>query len=517
MILLVVLGVLISCIWAYYKIIKPVKYWQERDVIHAKAWPIVGSLKDVTLKKKHVADAINEIYNQFPNERCVGYMDFTKPFLMIRDLELIKRITVKDFDHFQDHLAFDTIISDPLLAKSLLSLNGESWKRMRATISPVFTSSKMRFLYTLMEECAENFTNYFKEKEVKVEMKELFSKFANDVIASTAFGIQIDSLKDPNNEFFKMGSSFTNFELWSILKIFIMQLAPGLANLLRLRVFSEEITNFFRSLVRDNIEKRHTEGIIRPDLIHLLMQAQKGQLKSETDEEIEHSVLGNAKIELTDDHFVSQALTFFLAGFDTVSTAASFMAQELALNPQVQKQLQLEIDSVWEKYNGKVPYETLQSMKYLDQVVCETLRLWPPASQTDRLCVKSYVIEPVNPKEKVVFVEKGTSVLVPIMSIQRDPNYWENPDKFDPERFSDENRTKIIPGAYLPFGAGPRNCIGSRFALLEIKILFFHLLSKFILVPGDNTEITLKLDPTKLSMTPEHGFQLSLKRRLLSP
>lgn len=164
----------------------------------------------------------------------------------------------------------------------------------------------------------------------------------------------------------------------------------------------------------------------------------------------------------------------------------------------------------------------------------ETLRLWPPAFQTDRLCVKSYVIEPINPKEKVVFVEKGASIEIPVMAIQRDPKYWDKPDKFDPERFSDENRDRIVPGTYMPFGVGPRNCIGtiflversfkfcnffsgSRFALLEMKILFFHLLSKFIIVPVDSTSIPLKLSPKKLSMAPENDFQLCLKRRLLSP
>nr|XP_015838530.1 PREDICTED: cytochrome P450 9e2 [Tribolium castaneum] len=507
MLLLLVLGVLLSCIWTYYKIIKPVKYWQERDVTHARAWPIVGSLNQVTLKKKHIADAIDEIYQHFPNQRCVGYMHFTTPFLMVRDLDLIKKITVKDFDHFQDRLASKTIKTDPLLSKSLLSLGGENWKRMRATISPVFTSSKMKFLFGLMDECAKNFTGHFTQNETKLEMKDVFSKFANDVIASTAFGIRIDSLQDPTNEFYKLGSSFINFGWWDIAKVLVMQLSPGLANLLQLRVFSEETSTFFRSLVKDNIRKRQSEGIIRPDLIQLLMQAQNG-------DEIQHS---SEKIALTEDHFVSQALTFFIAGFETVSTAACFMAQELALNPHIQKRLQVEIDSVLENHKGDISYETLQSMKYLDQVVCETLRLWPPATQTDRLCVKSYVIEPVNPKEKVVFVEKGVSVLVPVMSIQRDSSFWEKPNKFDPERFSEENRAKIVPGTYLPFGTGPRNCIGSRFALLELKILFFHLLAKFILVPCDNTPIPLKLDPKKLTMSPENGFQLSLRRRLLSP
>lgn len=160
-------------------------------------------------------------------------MHFTTPFLMIRDLDLIKRITIKDFDHFQDHLAFDSIKTDPLLSKSLISLSGENWKRMRATISPVFTTSKMKFLYNLIEQCAQNFTDHFDQKEIQVEMKELLSKFANDVIASTAFGIEINSLKDPENEFYKMGASFTKFEWLAVIKLFIMQLLPTAANVIK--------------------------------------------------------------------------------------------------------------------------------------------------------------------------------------------------------------------------------------------------------------------------------------------
>jgi cytochrome P450 family 9 len=158
-------------------------------------------------------------------------MHFTTPFLMLRDLELIKKVTVKDFDHFHDHLAFDNTKSDPLLSKSLVSLSGDSWRRMRATLSPAFTSSKMRNMYHLMSNCAENFANHFKgKKQITVEMKEVFSKFANDVIATTAFGITIDSMDNPDNEFFKMGSQFTNLGFFTTVKLFIMQLAPRLAN-----------------------------------------------------------------------------------------------------------------------------------------------------------------------------------------------------------------------------------------------------------------------------------------------
>jgi cytochrome P450 family 9 len=104
-------------------------------------------------------------------------------------------------------------------------------------------------------------------------------------------------------------------------------------------------------------------------------------------------------------------------------------------------------------------------------------------------------------------------IVISIISLHRDPQYFSDPDRFDPERFSDENKGKILPGTYLPFGIGPRNCIGSRFALLEMKILFFNLLAKFDLVPIDKTEIPIKISPKHVALRPKNGFHLGFKPR----
>jgi cytochrome P450 family 9 len=90
----------------------------------------------------------------------------------------------------------------------------------------------------------------------------------------------------------------------------------------------------------------------------------------------------------------------------------------------------------------------------------ETLRHWPPAFQTDRICTQDYIIEPKNSSERTLLIKKGMTVVVPIAALHHDPQYFTEPDRFDPERFSDENKAKILPGSYLPFGIGPRNCIG---------------------------------------------------------
>lgn len=136
-----------------------------------------------------------------------------------------------------------------------------------------------------------------------------------------------------------------------------------------------------------------------------------------------------------------------------------FAAYELVTNPDIQQTLYEEISDVNEQLGGKrITYETLQKMKYLDQVICETLRKWPAAGQIDRLCVKDYIYDD---EDKLKFkIEKGSNIIFPVYGMHRDPKYYPNPEKFDPERFSDENKHNITPGTYAPFGLGPRNCIG---------------------------------------------------------
>lgn len=181
---------------------------------------------------------------------------------------------------------------------------------------------------------------------------------------------------------------------------------------------------------------------------------------------------------------------------------------------------------------GKISYEQILSLKYVDQVISETLRKYPPGFVLNRVCAKEYVIEPKNEDERPLVLDKDCVVVVPVFGIHRDPNYFPNPDKFDPDRFNDENKSKIEPGTYMPFGAGPRNCIGniderlhcfaciailflclgSRFALLESKALLVHLLWRFEIHPIKKTAIPLRLAKS-VSLGSVDGFWLGLKKR----
>lgn len=145
--------------------------------------------------------------------------------------------------------------------------------------------------------------------------------------------------------------------------------------------------------------------------------------------------------------------------------------------------------------------------------VIETLRKWPNFPSSDRICTKSYTIEPINPSEKPFRLQKGESLLIPTWSIQRDPKYYPEPEKFDPERFSEENKHKINPSTFLAFGSGPRICIGSRLSLMECKTMFYYLLLNFELVIIAKSIVPKKLVKTPFTVLAEGGHWLGLKAR----
>lgn len=154
---------------------------------------------------------------------------------------------------------------------------------MRSTLSPSFTGSKMKILFLLMRECAERCNEYFLSKgEEEVEMKETFSKVANDIIASCALGVECNSLKDDKNDFFLKAKDLSNFSgLRRFLTLLGYVICPKLMEKFGIRIFDKNVTNFFHNLVMNNIETREKDGIIRKDMIHLLMEAKKGKQKFE--------------------------------------------------------------------------------------------------------------------------------------------------------------------------------------------------------------------------------------------
>lgn len=172
--------------------------------------------------------------------------------------------------------------------------------------------------------------------------------------------------------------------------------------------------------------------------------------------------------EIDIDGIREEVDTFIFEGHDTTSAAISFCLHLLGRHPEHQKTLQDEIENV----EGKDVFEKVKNMKFLDLCLKEILRLYPPVPLIARELEEDTVIDGHK-------IYKNTDVAVAILWLHRNDKYWEEPTKFDPYRFTQKNLEERDPFSYVPFSAGPRNCIGQRFALLEAKIYIFYILKNF--------------------------------------
>ncbi|KAF9412743.1 hypothetical protein HW555_008828 [Spodoptera exigua] len=500
-ILLVWVAVLIAAVVLYFR--QLYSSLSRHGVKHFKPVPIFGNMAGILLRIDHVCDSIMKLYNDFPEERFVGRYEFVNELIVIRDIDLIKKIAVKDFEYFLDH-------------RSIFS-SSQEWKDMRSTLSPAFTSSKMRLMVPFMVEVGDQMMQSLhqsikqsKDGSIDIDCKDLTTRYANDVIASCAFGLKVDSHNDKDNSFYALGKETSSFNFRQMMTFFLLINAPALAKFLKLDFLSDSSKEAFKKLVLGTMENREVKKIIRPDMIHLLMEAKKGKLTHEEIKSndlaagfatVEESAVGQKEINRvwTDEDLVAQAVLFFIAGFETVSSGMSFLLYELAMNPDVQDRLAQEIKDNDAKNGGKFDFNSIQNMVYMDMVVSELLRLWPPGVALDRLCNKDYNLGKPNPKsEKDYILRKGTGVWIPVYPIHRDPNFFPNPDKFDPERFSEENKHTINP---------------TTFALCEMKVMAYQILREMEVSPCEKTCIPAKLCKNTFNLRLEGGHWLKFKQR----
>ncbi|VEN47140.1 unnamed protein product [Callosobruchus maculatus] len=526
--------ILTALLWiaiaAYYFLANRYAFWIRKGIKQTDATWLLGDNKRMLMKQESFADLAKRLYDSHRADRYSGTYQMLTPVLLIRDTELIKQICVKDFEYFVDHRHFVSIESDPLWAKNLFFLQGKAWREMRPILSPSFTSSKMRSMFVLMSECSERFVKHFSKKNeeiVEVELKDIFTKFCTDVIATCAFGLEVDSLNEPNNKFYLTGKKAMNFQSISkVLKFIAYSFFPWIMDIFKISFIEEDVRQFFYDLVDETIRIREQNGIVRPDMIQLLMEARKGKAKkTETETSIDtgfataqesNLLCGEAAHlappQITNQDIAAQAMLFFFGGFESVSSLMCFMFHELAENPDIQDRLRNEIRETQDSCNGKVTYEALLKMEYMDMVVSETLRKWPSGVIMDRECTKPYTIQSTGSEDRPVHLKEGDLIWFSVYGLHHDHKYFPHPQQFNPERFSQQMKKNIVPYTYLPFGLGPRNCVGSRFALLETKTITFYLLSEFEIVPTEKTQIPLKLLQSFSNPTAENGFWVGLKR-----
>jgi cytochrome P450 family 6 len=447
----VLLSLLIAAIGLiFYWVQKQFRYWNDHGFEYLK--PVVfpfGNLKGVGYKV-HLSQIITEAYKNYKNKSPVlGLYFYTSPVAYILDLDVIKHVMIKDFNNFHSRGLYYNTKIDPL-SGHIFALQGNEWKNMRAKLTPTFTSRKMKMMFNTVLDISGQMIEYI-EKSIKqspdLEMKEILSQFTTDVIGNVAFGLQLNSMEDPNSQFRKYGRKVFNPPWYSSLKVLFLTCFPNLSKKLNLMITDVEVSNFFLGSIQETVEYREKNNIMRNDFLNLLIQI-KNHGKIDDDK-------GEAIGKLTMGELAAQSYLFFLAGFETSSTTMMFCLYELAQNQDVQERLRQEIKTSLENTGGKLTYESMVEMKYLQIVIDETLRIFPPVDTLMRQTAENYTV----PGTKLV-IPKDMLVFIPIRAIQTDPEIYSDPEKFDPERFNEENKRERHPMAHIPFGDGNRNCLG---------------------------------------------------------
>nr|AIW79980.1 cytochrome P450 CYP6AX1v2 [Nilaparvata lugens]AIW79981.1 cytochrome P450 CYP6AX1v2 [Nilaparvata lugens] len=488
----------------YYFGINTFSHWEKKGIKFMKPVPFFGNTLDLAMGRQHITTCHQVIYDYFADDAYGGWFANRSPLLMVKDPELIQQILVKDFVHFYDRGTTVDMKLDPLNA-NLLNMTGQRWKALRQKLTPAFSSGKLKLMSPQFNECVDDLCGLIDEKSNKkelIDVQESMSKLATDVIGSCAFGLQFNSLKNPESEFRRMGRDILRPSWRFKVRTFMRVISDSLPSLLGVKAFDKSKEDFFINLVNDTMKYREDNKVERNDFIQILMNLKK------IDENMEIDPNNESHVILDDKLLAANTFIFFIAGFETTATTLTFSMYELAVNQEIQDKLRQEVQTTFEKY-GAINYDSTKDMDYLDRVISETLRKYPIAGSLIRRCTKAWQVPGAKGK-----LEVGDRVVIPVYPIHHDPKYYPEPQKFDPERFTEENKRSRPPCTYMPFGDGPRICIGARFALQELKTTLSSILLHYKLTLNEKSKATLplKMKPRRILMQSEQEIYINFTK-----
>lgn len=452
----IILTSLVSILTAfYYFATRKFDYWKKRNVPFVKPTPFFGNYSNYIRLKNIMGIDAQTVCKTFPKEPYVGAFFGTEPALIVQDPELIRLITVKDFYYFNGRDVSDYTDRETNTG-NLFFTHGDRWKVIRHNLTPLFTSSKIRKMYPLIQKCAYTFESLLDRewnKSKVLDMRALISRYTMDCIGACGFGVDANVMgNDSENVFSMIGNSIflmTNARGWSVISRLIW---PNIFYGLGFRVFPKMVTDFFHNLITGVFKERNYEPSSRNDFVDMLLTLKKSEY-------IESPSLKDKNKTVTlkvDDEFLSaNCVVFFAAGYETSAITSSHVLYELAKNQEAQSRAIAEVDAYLRKNDNKLIYETcISEMPYIDACIDEVMRMYPALNVLTREVMEDYTL-PTGLR-----LEKNLRIHIPVYHLHHNPEYFPEPEKFRPERFLPEEKRSISPYTYLPFGEGLRICSG---------------------------------------------------------
>ncbi len=370
-----------------------------------------------------------------------------------------------------------------LLGEGLITSDGEVHRRQRRIAAPAFHRQRIQAYGSIMVERAAAMRDAWREG-MEIDVSAEMMRLSLEVVARTLFAQEVteDILS-------------INHEVNAIMKLYNFLIAlpraedylhlpiPGLMRFRRARKRLDEV-------VYRMIAEHRAAGVDRGDLLSMLLRSR--------DEEQDHS-------GMSDEQIRDEVLTIFLAGYETVANALAWTWMLLGQNPEAEAKLHEELDRVLQ---GRLPtLDDLPELKYTEMVLAESMRLYPPAWAMGRQATRDVALGPY-------LLPAGTYFFFSQYIIQRSAEHYPDPLRFDPERFTPENKARRSKFVYFPFGAGSRQCIGESFAWMEATLVLATMAQRWRLrlIPGQKLEVQ-----PKITLRPKYGIRMVPELRVGAP
>jgi cytochrome P450 family 6 len=492
-------------------------YWSKLGFKQLEPTFLVGNAGALMKLKVSMGEYFQDLYNKHKDSKILGIYFMYRPILVVTDAKIVQDIMIRDFTSFHDRPMPVDEQNDPLSAH-LFNIPGQKWRDLRVKLSPTFTSGKLKGMFPIIKSCGKTLEDYLANNMKKgvdvVEFRDLMARFNTNIISSVAFGIDNDCINDPDHLFRRMGAKVFETSFSNGAKGLISFLAPNLFHKFGLKVVDKDVEEFIFSIVKQTVEYREQKNFSRNDFMQLLIQLKNQgyvSVDKESEEKVEKTQESNKKLDLSE--LAAQAFVFFVAGFETSSSTLSFCLFELARNPEIQKKVQAEVDKVFKSHPiEEITYDMLSDLKYLENCVDETLRKYPIVPVHFRTATRDYKVADSN-----LTIPKDSAVMIPVLGFHRDPEIYENPMQFNPERFvnSSHGNGNSKGLFYTPFGDGPRNCIGMRLGKLTTKLGLALIMWKFSMELNDKDMVDKELEfhPNQFVLTPLKPFNIKITQR----
>ncbi len=499
----VILILLLKWIWD-----RKQRQWkfQRRGVKGPKPRLILGNLN--TIREKGFKKAIQD----WPLEygKTMVYHEGAIPIVLTADVELIKEYAIKQFRKFSTRKVMP-LLKMPKGYNAVTEVDYDEWRPIRTIMSPTFSALRMRQMSPIINMCADRFLKSIKNMAgpEPFDVYHYLTGYTLDVITTCAFGFDPEAITAEEQKFLKkvtdifkyLDKSIRAMRIIFIINVINEKLASFLVKYFK-KMFMPPLMEPLMRTVAEIVTMRKANKVKKADFLQLLMDSSEtnidlkdleAKLDDEEKEEHRKENINNKHKQsgrkFTNLELEAQSAQFLLAGYETTSTALSFMVHNLATNQKVQEKLQAEVDEHFpDKADCRPDYVTLKKLHYLDMVIHENLRCHVIGELGRiKVCVEDCTIRGIP-------FEKGDCIQPAVYRVHHDPEHWgpEPTDLFVPERFLPHRVQNRDACAYIPFGAGPRNCIGMRFSLMEQKVFLVRLLREYTIAPCSLTPCELE-------------------------